>query len=63
MCLSRAAAEALLPASQHTWGSSTFQQTQYSWEGTTHHHLCFGSQFTPQHPHHRELNQTETRGY
>lgn len=42
MCLSRAVAEALLPASQHIWRSSTFQRTQNSWEGTTQHHLVFG---------------------
>lgn len=46
MCLSRAAAEAGLPDSQHFWGSSTFQQTQNLSEGTTHHHLSFGSHFT-----------------
>lgn len=57
MCLSRAAAEAF-PA-------CIFQKTQNSRQGTPRHHLVFGPHFAlyPQHPHPRELHQTETGGY
>lgn len=47
MCLSRAVAEALLPASQHIWRFSTSQRTQNPWEGTTQHSHFWGCLLMP----------------